>query len=207
MGTTTPRLGLYKAAGSGELVDVETQVNAAFDKIDDAIGARQVTSGTRPASPYRGQIIEETDTGYVYMWNGALWYPIVRPPAAIKGFTEVPNGKRANNLAQGETTLNFPFKYDVHAKVILTTGFSSAVADNGWVWEKTAGVGTLSAMSTASVNAPAGKWVTLVDHCVITDVTPNQNLTFRGLVQVSTTDSGGSYFRGRVEYDIIPKQA
>lgn len=32
------------------------------------------TSTTRPASPYEGQMIYETDTDKVLVWNGSAWY-------------------------------------------------------------------------------------------------------------------------------------
>jgi len=33
------------------------------------------TSSTRPASPYEGQVIYETDTDKLLIWNGSAWYP------------------------------------------------------------------------------------------------------------------------------------
>jgi len=33
------------------------------------------TSSTRPAAPYEGQMIYETDTDKVLVWNGSAWYP------------------------------------------------------------------------------------------------------------------------------------
>ncbi len=33
------------------------------------------TSSTRPASPYEGQYIHETDTDKLLFWNGSAWYP------------------------------------------------------------------------------------------------------------------------------------
>ena len=33
------------------------------------------TSSTRPASPYEGQVIYETDTDKVLVYNGSAWYP------------------------------------------------------------------------------------------------------------------------------------
>ena len=33
------------------------------------------TTATRPASPYEGQMIYETDTDKVLVWNGSAWYP------------------------------------------------------------------------------------------------------------------------------------
>lgn len=36
-------------------------------------GASIVTSSTRPASPFTGQFIYETDTQLPYIWNGSAW--------------------------------------------------------------------------------------------------------------------------------------
>ena len=33
------------------------------------------TSSTRPTAPYEGQMIYETDTDKVLVWNGTAWYP------------------------------------------------------------------------------------------------------------------------------------
>jgi hypothetical protein len=33
------------------------------------------TSTTRPATPFEGQAIYETDTDKVLIWNGTAWYP------------------------------------------------------------------------------------------------------------------------------------
>jgi hypothetical protein len=67
--TTTTRLSLTKPAGS-DLVSIAT-LNANSDKIDAAIGATLVTSGTRPATPFDGQIIYETDTDHTYAYRAA----------------------------------------------------------------------------------------------------------------------------------------
>lgn len=75
MPTNTARLGLIKPATSGEAVDV-SQLNTNADTIDQHIGFRQVTSGTRPATPFRGLMIEETDTGKLLWWNGVTWKAI-----------------------------------------------------------------------------------------------------------------------------------
>ena len=56
----TTRLGLAKPS-DGENYDVDI-VNANSDIVDTAIGGREVTSTTRPATPYLGQVIFETDT-------------------------------------------------------------------------------------------------------------------------------------------------
>lgn len=68
--TLTTRLGLVKVTpGTGQAVDVQAQLNAAWDKIDSFIGATICTSSTRPLTPFDGQIIRETDTRRVYVRN------------------------------------------------------------------------------------------------------------------------------------------
>lgn len=73
----TPRLNLYKP-GDGvnispdEAADID-KLNDNADLIDAAVGASIVTSGTRPASPYSGQVIFETDTGDLRVRSGSTW--------------------------------------------------------------------------------------------------------------------------------------
>lgn len=78
--TTTPRLGLVKPTpGTGEGVNVQTQINDAWTLIDGVIGATICTSGTRPSAPFHGQFIRETDTREVRVWNAtqAHWDQIL----------------------------------------------------------------------------------------------------------------------------------
>ena len=71
MPSYTTRLGLTKPTnGENYAVDI---VNANSDAIDRAIGARTVTSTTRPSTPFVGQIIYETDTKRLRMWHGGGW--------------------------------------------------------------------------------------------------------------------------------------
>lgn len=87
MATLTSRLKLRKPA-STDVVNVDTDLSGNFDAIDSAIGFEPVTSGTRPATPYIGQQIYETDTGYTYMWVGS-WIRIITddtPPSYRTGF-------------------------------------------------------------------------------------------------------------------------
>ena len=43
------------------------------------------TSSTRPATPYEGQMIYETDTDKVLVWNGSAWYANWNLPWGIVG--------------------------------------------------------------------------------------------------------------------------
>lgn len=67
MATTTTKLGLVKPASS-DLVDISV-INANYDKIDTTAGVTVCTSTTRPASPYAGQLVFETDTLNQRIWN------------------------------------------------------------------------------------------------------------------------------------------
>jgi hypothetical protein len=92
--TSTPRLGLIKPTpGSGENVNVLSQLDDAWDKIDAAIGTTICTSSTRPASPYDGQVIRETDTRRMYVWNATqgAWdqIAIAGPSSIIVGSLNV----------------------------------------------------------------------------------------------------------------------
>jgi hypothetical protein len=70
MGTTTARLALYKPAVAGEIVDIAL-LNANMDKLDVSAGAVVCTSSTRPASPFDGMLIKETDTKAIGYWDAA----------------------------------------------------------------------------------------------------------------------------------------
>lgn len=72
MATFTTRLGLRKPAGT-EQSNVVTDLNENYDKIDDAVGTTVCTSTTRPASPFTGQTIFETDTNHFLVYSGTQW--------------------------------------------------------------------------------------------------------------------------------------
>ena len=73
MATTTTKLGLTKP----DVVDVVdiSELNTNADEIDAAVGFTVCTNATRPASPYTGQSIFETDTGDSFIWDGSAWQP------------------------------------------------------------------------------------------------------------------------------------
>lgn len=81
MGDLTTRLDLYKPGGGStglilpdEAADID-KINDNMDIIDAAMGAFICTSGTRPGSPFDGQIIYETDTKKILVYKsvGAVW--------------------------------------------------------------------------------------------------------------------------------------
>lgn len=81
--TPTPRLALYKSDPDGsELVNYTQDIAGNMDKLDNAAGFLASTSSTRPASPWNGQAIRESDTGRYRVWNGTAWVELVTPGAA-----------------------------------------------------------------------------------------------------------------------------
>jgi len=71
MSTNTTRLGLIKP-DFVDVVDISELNSNAYD-IDAAVGPADVTSRTRPAVPWNGQIIHETDTDTTLVWDGTAW--------------------------------------------------------------------------------------------------------------------------------------
>jgi len=76
----TTRLSLVAPdPGTSEPVDLADHLADNWAKIDAVIGATPCTSGTRPGSPFDGQLIRETDTRQAYVWNAtqARWDQLI----------------------------------------------------------------------------------------------------------------------------------
>lgn len=68
--TNTPRFGLNKPTpGTAEPVGSGANLNSNMDKIDAQLGSFVCTSSTRPGAPVAGQMIFETDTQAVRVWD------------------------------------------------------------------------------------------------------------------------------------------
>lgn len=71
-GTYTSRGNLYKPAADGsDNVNVVTDLNNNMDRLDALLGWRPVTAGTMPASAFQGAAMYQTDTGRLYVNQGA----------------------------------------------------------------------------------------------------------------------------------------
>lgn len=82
MATATTRLGLRKP-DPADTINVAADLAGPYDKIDEAVGALVCTSGTRPASPFEGQLIWQTDTGTAHVYAGGQWLAVVSTPSPI----------------------------------------------------------------------------------------------------------------------------
>lgn len=105
----TTRLGLTLPVEATEFYDVDI-VNANNTALDAAVGATICTSGTRPSTPYPGQIIYETDTEKILFRIGAAWVEY-EPPA---GVTVVANTAARNALAATEGMLVYRQDANAH---------------------------------------------------------------------------------------------
>lgn len=111
MSTLTSRVGLFKPAADGsELVNVVTDLNNNLDKIDSWLGATICTSGTRPGSPWSGQIIRESDTAKMYCWSGAAWVQLLHGTANYDNSINLPNVAHQVNIGAGASTGAFSAK-------------------------------------------------------------------------------------------------
>lgn len=93
MSALTTRLSLYKPGGGStglitpdETVDID-KINSNMDLIDAAIGFKVCTSASRPASPFTGQPIYETDTKQFRTWDGAAWVTDASSRGTASGYT------------------------------------------------------------------------------------------------------------------------
>lgn len=103
MATTTSRLALRKPDPdpvTGDFMDVGLDLNDNLDKIDAAMDCAVVTSSTRPASPFRGQLIYETDTFLIQICTnnvGPVWAPVW---VGTTGGTFTGNFRTQNDIVQ-----------------------------------------------------------------------------------------------------------
>jgi len=130
MATSTTRLVLRKPVDA-DTVDQELDLNANYDIIDLNIGFRIVTSGTRPATPFQGMQIYETDTKDKYFWTGTEWWP-VGPLARVKTADE---SVTSSTTLQNDDHLVIPVtansKYAVEA-FIMALGPATADLKIDW---------------------------------------------------------------------------
>lgn len=104
----TTRLGLNKPDPdpvTGDFVDV-SKLNDNADDIDATISFTVCTSGARPAVPFQGQAILETDTGKTFIWGGSAWVPLLIGTAQFDGNIGLGSAAHANNLRKIQTYSN-----------------------------------------------------------------------------------------------------
>lgn len=69
------------------------------------------TSSTRPATPYQGQVIYETDTANTLVWNGAGWYQMSSSTLVTSLPTSPVNGQMIDYVADATNGIVWRFRY------------------------------------------------------------------------------------------------
>lgn len=114
MGTYTTKLALYKP-DLDDPVNIDTDLNENFLKIEKYIAFSECTSLTRPAEPWEGLKIYETDTGLLYIYVLGAWVvfvdlpPIVSAGGGRKAFVKVTTSSAAINNIETSAGLNATF--------------------------------------------------------------------------------------------------
>ena len=87
-----------------------------------------VTSGTRPGTPVEGQMIYETDTDDIFVYNGTNWVRVHPARLATKtgGVGLTTSGTTASTIVSVVIPAqNFPYRVDVYANVFHTQTVST----------------------------------------------------------------------------------
>lgn len=132
--SSTSRLGLIKPnPGTGEAVNLALHFNQSWDKIDDAVGAKEVTSGTRPSSPWNNQIIWESDTGRLMKWTASIgkWEQINTTPLMQDGAVGFPISTAGTTEAVLRTLDSAVYRagraYDIEVRAQIQSSAANAV--------------------------------------------------------------------------------
>lgn len=131
---STTRLGLQKPNDdpqTGDFLDVNV-LNSNADKLDAAVGATPVTSATRPAAPFDGQFIRETDTRRLYVRNNTegVWEQIATPgPARFRSPFDVERDTAGQTFYNGYLTGEANPRFSVSGTGGINWGPGSAGGD------------------------------------------------------------------------------
>jgi hypothetical protein len=85
------------------------------------------TSATRPVSPYEGQVIYETDTDKVLLWNGSYWLQF-RPATSYLSTELSVTSTSYTNISNTTPSLTLTTGTDVILSISTNTGGSSTGA-------------------------------------------------------------------------------
>jgi hypothetical protein len=140
--------------------------------LSSVVGAQSIvrpgvcTSSTRPASPYDGQVIYETDTDRCLVWNSTGWVQLSTGTANAPGLELVKTQTIGTAVSSVEVTSAFSSAYDNY-KVVVSGGSSSAdtylkmtlgSTSSGYYWASTY-VGYASGGPTRDALANGAFWI------------------------------------------------
>ena len=94
------------------------------------------TSSTRPASPFEGQMVYETDTDMVVVWNGSAWRYIAATTPTNGTVLQIVNATTSTQLSTASTTgqdtgLTATITPKSSSSKVLVSVFQNGVYTNG----------------------------------------------------------------------------
>lgn len=211
---TTTRLLLQKPNSdptTGDFVDVDV-LNINADKIDAAISATVCTSATRPASPFQGQIILETDTGWVFVRSGTNWLQI--PVGNAAGTHVILSGMELNltraaatdTLLYGQVTGDTVGRVLLRADGLLEIGPGGATARDVNLYRRAANhLGTDDSFQAGGFcsGAAAESIRTTASVGITTTETVIQSVTFNAISGASYMVSAVQHYQSSVLNDTV----
>lgn len=160
----TTRLALNKPDPdpvTGDYADIQ-KLNENFEKLDSSVGATICTSSTRPASPWHGQLINETDTKRLLYWDSLAWV-VFHDPNAYSAWSQfVPTWQNTQttqpNLGNGALITRYKkVGRTAHFMQKLFWGSTTTGGDNAGFW----GFGGYPPeldRATSDIFFPGGAW-------------------------------------------------
>lgn len=152
MSTTTTRMALYKPAADGaEFVNVVTDLNNNWDKIDSFLGFASCTSSTRPSVVWNGICIRETDTNRTYVSNGSApasgsWVEIFNASNALTPASlNITGSASGSDSVTVKVTGDSQQRFIINGNGVVEWGSGSAAVDTNLY---RSGVDTLSTDDT-----------------------------------------------------------
>lgn len=140
MAGSTPRLDLYLPGGGSDLITPDEpvdigKINGNFLLVDAAVGAKNVTSGSRPVAPYDGQIAYESDTKHTIVYSSAIsdWiviadgnvtYPLVKPASVTGGTIGALGGVTFNTVPKVSLDGIYSSAFDAYLHILRINSFS-----------------------------------------------------------------------------------
>jgi hypothetical protein len=192
MSSLTTRLNLLKAAGT-DLVNVATQIDNAFDILDDVVGIFRCTAATHPVTNLvDGRMIYETDTNKFLRYDAVLvsWVNIL-PKLSHAEFTAAivgaVNGTHYTQIGipvavAAPATNDSTFVVVAgNTLVIAQPGLYSVIAKITWPNPTIAGrsyIGIVGVPMIAEAQISPGNYGTSVAYPNLRTTTPNEVVSF-----------------------------
>jgi hypothetical protein len=125
------------------------------------------TSTTRPQAPYEGQVIYETDTDKVLVWNGSAWYPNWNLPWGYIGFATKTATQGSITTETDVTGLSINFTAIANRRYKITTEgmIRSSVAGDSfnWIITRDSTNLTFKSFTTTPINVAVFSGISYID--------------------------------------------